>query len=125
MKTLYELLNLDLAQLYTKERKLAAINAMDLTVSLKKEVTAAIEAMDIPVDDDRYHWVQVVGRQAGADLLTIGKVQPENMLAMAGLCADDFKEAVKVATTTARRLNAQTVEAEKELNAETIPNTMV
>jgi hypothetical protein len=125
MKTLYELLNLDLAQLYTKERKLAAINAMDLTVSLKKEVTATIEAMDIPVDDDRYHWVQVVGRQAGADLLTIGKVQPENMLAMAGLCADDFKEAVKVATTTARRLNAQTVEAEKELNAETIPNTMV
>jgi hypothetical protein len=125
MKTLYELLNLDLAQLYTKERKLAAINAMDLTVALKKEVTATIEAMDIPVDDDRYHWVQVVGRQAGADLLTIGKVQPENMLAMAGLCADDFKEAVKVATTTARRLNAQTVEAEKELNAETIPNTMV
>ena len=125
MKTLYEVLNLDLPHLYTKARKLAVLSMIELDDALRLEAEAAIEAVDIPVDDDRYHWIQLIGRWAGADLLTLGKVQPENMLAMAGLGADDFKEAVKVATSTARGLNAQTVEAEKELNAETIPNTMV
>ena len=99
MKTLYEVLNLDLAQQYTKARKLGILYAKELylTDELKKEVEAAIAEMNIPEDDDRYHWIQTLGRQSGADLLTLGKVQPENMLAMAGLGTDDFKEAVKVA----------------------------
>ena len=41
---------------------------------------------------------------------------------MAGL-GDDFQEAVKIATGTARRLNQKTIDAEKDLNEELIPNT--
>lgn len=127
MKTLYEVLNVDLAQEYTKERKLAAVEklATELGSELEAEVKAAIASMDIPESDERHHWVQKLGRAAGADLLTLGKVQPENMLAMASLGEDDFKECVKVATGSARKLNTLTVEAEKELNQETLPSTMV
>tara|TARA_R110000868_G_scaffold81659_2_gene230946 strand:+ start:13352 stop:13729 length:378 start_codon:yes stop_codon:yes gene_type:complete len=125
MKTLYELLNIDLVQQYTKERKLAVLDTIELNSSLKSEAKAAIEAMDIPTDDDRYHWIQVIGRQAAADLLTLGKVQPDNMLAMAGLSTDDFKEAVRVATTTARSLNDTTVAAEQELNSNIVSEAIV
>jgi len=127
MKTLYEVLNVDLAQEYTKERKLAAVKklAVSLGADLEAEAKAAIEAMDIPESDERYHWVQKLGRAAGADLLTLGKVQPENMLAMTALCDEDFQEAVKVATGSAREWNKLTVAAEKELNKETIPDTLV
>jgi|TARA_B110000503_G_C7149455_1_gene414473 hypothetical protein len=125
MKTLYEVLNVDLSQQYTKERKLSVLSTMGLDSDLMLEVEDAVAEMDIPEDDDRYHWIQIFGRQSGADLLTIGKVQPENMLAMAGLGADDFKEAVKVATSFARSLNTQTIEAEKELNTNTIDEAIV
>ena len=90
MKTLYEVLNVDLSQQYTKERKLSVLSTMGLDSDLMLEVEDAVAEMDIPEDDDRYHWIQIFGRQSGADLLTIGKVQPENMLAMAGLGADDY-----------------------------------
>ena len=125
MKTLYQILNVDLANEHTKTRKLAGLATLTLSTELEEAARAAIESMDIPEDDDRYHWIQTFGRAAGADLLTLGKVQPENMLAMASLGAEDFKEAVKVATSSARNWNKLTVEAEKELNAETLPNTMV
>jgi len=125
MKSLYELINVDLTQQYTKARKLAVLANIDLAASLKSEATAAIAAMDIPVDDDRYHWIQVIGRQAAADLLTLGKVQPDNMLAMAGLGLEDFKEAVKVATSTARSLNDTTVAAEQELNSNTVSEAII
>ena len=125
MKTLYEVLNVDLAQEYTKARKAAKLIALCLNPELETEVEAAIAGMDIPEDDDRHHWIQTFGRAAGADLLTLGKVQPENMIKMASLSAEDFKAAVKVATSSARNWNQLTVEAEKDLNAETIPNTMV
>jgi len=124
MKTLYEVLNVDLAQEYTKQRKTAKAATLDLSEELSEEVSAEIAAMDIPEDDDRYHWVQKIGRTAAADLLTIGKVQPETMLQMAALSADDFTEAVKVATGTARELNTATVEAEQELNTDTIPDSL-
>ena len=55
MKTLYEVLNLDLPHLYTKARKLAVLSMIELDDALRLEAEAAIEAMDIPVDDDRYH----------------------------------------------------------------------
>ena len=124
MKTLFEVLNIDLAQQYTKERKQAAVDALDLSADLAAEVTAAIAAMDIPESDERHHWIQKLGRAAGADLLTLGKVQPENMLAMAALSEEDFQEAVKVATGSARNLNKLTVDAEKDLNQETINTTI-
>lgn len=125
MKTLYEVLNLDLAQQYTKARKLRILQSLIIANELKEEAEAAIAEMNIPEDDDRYHWIQTLGRQSGADLLTLGKVQPENMLAMAGLGTDDFKEAVKVATNFARSLNSQTIEAEQELNTNTIDEAIV
>ena len=125
MKTLYEVLNVDIAGEYTKARKLSAAKELAIEDSLMSEVEAAVAAMDIPDDDDRAHWIEKLGRAAGADLLTLGKVQPENMLAMANLSAEDFQAAVKVATNSARNWNQLTVAAEKDLNAETIPSTMV
>lgn len=125
MKTLYEVLNVDLAQEYTKERKLAKLASLEISDNdLTEEITTLISAMDIPTDDDRYHWIQKIGKTAAADLLTIGKVQPETMLQMAALSSDDFTEAVKVATGTARHLNTATVDAEKELNTDVIPDSL-
>lgn len=126
MKTLYEILHVDLAQEYTKERKLAKLNTLEISdAQIEIEVKKAIEDMEIPNNDDRLHWIQKFGHAAGADLLTLGKVQPENMLAMASLGDNDFQEAVKVATNTARNWNNLTISAEKQLNEETIPNTML
>ena len=125
MKTLYEVLNVDIAQEYTKERKKTVAESLNLDGALHEEVFAAIDSMTIPNDDDRLHWIQKLGRAAGADLLTLGKVQPESMLAMACLPADDFKEAVKIATSAARTWNDSTVQAEKDLNAEILPSTML
>ena len=125
MKTLYEVLNVDLAQEYTKERKKEAATALNLDGDLHEKVFAAIDDMVIPNDDDRLHWIQKLGRAAGADLLTLGKVQPESMLAMASLAEADFKEAVKIATSAARTWNDYTVQAEKDLNEETMPSTML
>tara|TARA_B100000035_G_scaffold247441_1_gene216121 strand:- start:7314 stop:7685 length:372 start_codon:yes stop_codon:yes gene_type:complete len=123
MKTLYEVMNIDLADEYTKARKLAKLATIDAG-SVAAEAESAIAELDIPEDDERHHWIQKLGKAAGVDLLTLGKVQPENMLAMAGL-GDDFSEAVKVATGTARRLNQKTIDAEKDLNEELIPtNTL-
>lgn len=125
MKTLYEVLNIDLAQEYTKARKLAKLQSVTLNEELQEEAKAAIAEMNIPEDDDRHHWIQKLGRAAGADLLTLGKVQPENMLAMSALGADDFKEAVKVATVTARSMNDDTIEAEQELNNDLVPDYLL
>ena len=125
MTPLYEVLNVDLAQEYTKERKKEAATALNLDGDLHEKVFAAIDDMVIPNDDDRLHWIQKLGRAAGADLLTLGKVQPESMLAMASLAEADFKEAVKIATSAARTWNEYTVSAEKDLNEETMPSTML
>jgi hypothetical protein len=127
MKSLYEVLNVDLAQAYTKERKKATIAKLadELGNELEAEANAAIDAMDIPDSDERYHWIQVIAARAAADLLTIGKVQPENMMMMASLPNEDFKECVKVATTRARSLNDDTISAEKSLNTDTISEAIV
>ena len=122
MKPLYEVMNVDLADEYTKARKIAKGATLGMDQALADKVAKAIDELDIPEDDERHHWIQKLGKAAGVDLLTLGKVQPENMLAMAGL-GDDFSEAVKVATSTARRLNQKTIDAEKDLNEELIPNT--
>ena len=125
MKTLYEVLNVDLAQEYTKARKKAALETLQLDAQTEIAAKKAIDEMSIPEDDDRLHWIQKLGMIAGADLLTIGKVQPENMIAMASLSPEDFQECVKVATSSARNWNNLTVAAEEELNKDSVPSTMV
>lgn len=124
MKTIYEVMNIDLAQQYTKARKLATLENIELDDELKAEAIAAIEAMEIPEDDDRHHWIQSIGRIMGADLLTIGKVQPENMLAAAALSVEDFQEAVKVAVQGANELNQYTIAAETAIKNDTISETI-
>tara|TARA_Y100000114_G_scaffold115198_1_gene109295 strand:- start:122 stop:532 length:411 start_codon:yes stop_codon:yes gene_type:complete len=124
MITLYEIMNVHLSEEYTKARKKHLVNTMELEKDLFNQAIEAIDAMDIPEDDERHHWIQKFGITAGIDLLTLGKVQPENMLAMRGL-GEDFPEAVKVATSTARKLNQSTIDAEKDLNEELIPNTTI
>ena len=124
MKTLYEVMNVDLAQQYTKARKLSVLDTIGLDSDLKLEVETAIEAMDIPVDDDRHHWIQKLGLVMGADLLTIGKVQPENMLAAAALSKEDFQVAVKVAVKGANDLNQYTIAAETTIKTDTISETI-
>jgi len=126
MKSLYEVLNVDLAQAYTKSRKKAILKTLEIgDAQLEIEINKEIDAMDIPDDDDRIHWIMTFGKAAGADLLTIGKVQPENMIKMASLSEDDFQECVKVATQSARNWNQLTIAAEKDLNQETVPSTML
>jgi hypothetical protein len=124
MKTLYEILNVDLAQQYTKARKLAVLDQLVLDADLTTQVKETIASMDIPDDDDRYHWIQIYGRLMGADLITIGKVQPDHMLSASALPAEDFSEAVKVCTATARDINNSTVAAEKEFATESVPQTL-
>jgi hypothetical protein len=126
-KTLYEVLNIDLANEHTKARKLAVVDSISslLEPDVDAKVREAISAMDIPEDDERYHWIQTIARKAAADLLTIGKVQPEHMLEMSSLPREDFSECVKVATLTARSLNDLTIAAEKDLNTDTISNEIV
>jgi chemotaxis regulatin CheY-phosphate phosphatase CheZ len=125
MKSKYEVLNVDLAQEYTKVRKLEALKQLGLDEALYDLVIGDINALDIPEDDDRLHWINVIAAKAAADLLTIGKVQPEHMMAMAALPAIDFKECVKIATTNARKLNTDTIDAEKSLNIDTLSNAVV
>lgn len=125
MKSLYEVLNVDLAQQYTKQRKLAVAAALGLDTDLEEEVKTAIAAMDIPEADERHHWIQVIAAKVAADLLTIGKVQPEHMMEMASLPNEDFKECVKIATTRARSLNDDTITAEKSLSTDTISEAIV
>ena len=124
-KTLYEVLNVDLAQAYTKQRKMDILQTLELDAQIQSAATKEIEEMAIPEDDDRIHWIQTFGKAAGADLLTIGKVQPENMIKMASLSPEDFQECVKVATASAREWNQLTIAAEKDLNQETVPSTML
>ena len=124
MKTIFEVMNIDLAQEYTKERKKEAATSLNLDGDLHKEVFAAIDDMDIPDNDDRYHWIQHIGRAMGVDLITIGKVQPEHMLRASALSTEDFTEAVKVCTATARTINDTTVAAEKEFATESVPQTL-
>jgi hypothetical protein len=46
------------------------------------------------------------------------------MLSASALPAEDFSEAVKVCTATARDINNSTVAAEKEFATESVPQTL-
>lgn len=126
MKTLYEVMNIDLSKEYTKERKLAKLATLGiLDAKIEADAKDAIAALDIPEADERHHWIQRIGNVMAADLLTIGKVQPENMLVASSLCKEDFQEAVKVAVKGANDLNQYTVAAEQAIKADVITDKIV
>lgn len=119
-------MNIDLAKEYTKERKLAKLATLGiLDTEIETNAKEAIYALDIPEADERHHWIQRIGNVMAADLLTIGKVQPENMLVASSLCKEDFQEAVKVAVKGANDLNQYTVAAEQAIKADVITDKIV
>lgn len=128
MITRYEIENILLATEYSKARKLVKLDTLfsvdsDLRETISKKILdgeTREEVMARLEDDDRMHWITFLGKKASADLLTLGKVQPETMLEMSQLPEDDFREVVKIATTTARTLNNITVDAERDLSVNTI-----
>ena len=133
MHTQYEIENIYLARYYTKARKLVALEALglsdtELVAAIKKNILAGEtkkSVMDRLEEEDHIHWAIFYGRSAAADLLCLGKVQPETMLSMSHLPEEDFKEAVKVATKIARRLDKDTVAAESELSINKIPEDLL
>jgi hypothetical protein len=136
MKTEYEILHIDLGNIFSKARKLAMLETVRNNYQFTStEYNAIIEeildgetkeaVLARAKADDKIHWITLLGRRAAADLLTLGKVQPETMLEMSALPEEDFREVVKIATGTAKRLNDLTIEAEKELNLNTISSELV
>lgn len=132
MKTEYEIEYIELGNLFSKARKLEKLSQLVIDNATHQKIKEKIldsEAEEVVLAraeaDDRIHWITLYGKKAASDLLTLGKVQPETMLEMSALSIEDFKEAVKIATITARQLNEFTIAAEKELNTETIPDNLV
>lgn len=132
MLTRYQIENVILGSEYSKARKLMKLETLSADAELLKEIKEDIlagesveEVMARAEEDDRTHWITFLGKKAAADLLTLGKVQPETMLEMSLLPEDDFREAVKTATGTARKLNDATIAAEQELNTNTIDQALV
>jgi hypothetical protein len=127
MITQYEIEHVLLAKEYSKARKLLKLYELNIEDSLKESIKEKIlngetleEVMSRKESDDRMHWITLLGKRASADLLSLGKVQPETMLEMSSLPNDDFREVVKIATSTARSLNEITIDAERELSLNTI-----
>jgi hypothetical protein len=132
MKTNYEIEYIKLGNIFSKSRKLEKLSQLVIDDHVYTAIKEKIldgeteEAVQARAEaDDRIHWITLLGRRAAVDLLTLGKVQPETMLEMSALPEHDFREAVKIATGTARKLNDITVEAEKELNLDTISSELI
>jgi len=133
MHSQYEIENIYLARSYSKARKLLALDALGLEDTtlynkIKKNILdgqTKKAVMDSFEDTESEHWVNFYGRAAAADLLCIGKVQPETMISMSHLTEEDFKKAVKIATNTARQLDNDTMRAESELNVNKIPKELI
>jgi hypothetical protein len=133
MITQYEIEHVLLAKDYSKARKLLKLEAItNINDAVKEKMKAIIlngesfeTVMSRMESDDRIHWITSLGKKAAADLLTLGKVQPETMLEMSSLPEADFKEVVRIATSTARKLNEITIEAERDLSVNTIHNSVV
>jgi Mg2+ and Co2+ transporter CorA len=136
MLSKYEIEHIVLAEQYTKTRKLLALKLIDadstsdksLISQIKKEILdgeTEIVAMKNFEKEESTHWAELYGRRAAADLLTIGKVQPETMLAMSALPVEDFVKSIKIATIAAKKMNDITIEAEEQLNNNLIPEEMI
>lgn len=132
MITQYEIEHVLLANEYSKARKLLKLYSLPIEDAFKermKEIVLNGESVEAAMSriesDDRIHWITLLGKKASADLLTLGKVQPETMLEMSALPENDFKEVVKIATSTARKLNEITIEAERDLSINTVHKSIV
>lgn len=62
------------------------------------------------------YWIQKLAKIAAIDILTSGKVQPENMEKMTLLSESAFVECVKNATLKAHEINSQVLNVESELS---------
>lgn len=135
MITEYEILNVILSNDYTKARKLDTLQTMrevgeindDQYMSVESKILDGDNKADIlesAEETDRVHWISKLSMNAASDLLTLGKVQPENMLALASLPDEDFSEAIKLAVSTARKWNNDVMHAEKDLNVDIIPEIL-
>jgi hypothetical protein len=133
--SLYQLKNIILAEQYTKSRKLIKLNSLlsqseisqDLYNQAKESVLeeeTEVTVMSNFESEESEHWIQHYANLTAADLLTLGKVQPETMLAMSLLPTADFEEVVKYATLKANRLNTSTMEVEKRINLNTLPSAL-
>lgn len=130
----YEIENIFLAEQYTKSRKVKTLRDVEWSEEEKSIVEEVIrdicngeteeQVLSRFEFEDNQQWVQVYGRRMAADLITIGKVQPEHMLGVSALPDKDFTEAVKICTMVARKINDATVSAEKELANDSIPQTI-
>ena len=132
MITRYEVMNVLLANEHSKARKIKKLNTLDLTYSqIDTYIVEILDGEDFDIvmsraeEDEKMHWTTLFGKRAAADLLTLGKVQPENMLDMSSLPEDDFKNAIKIATSTARKMNEDTIAAETELNNDIVPDYLL
>lgn len=136
MLSRYEIEYIVLAEQYTPSRKLLALKALEADTAQEKSAISAIKktvlngnseasVLENFNNEEPTQWAEFYGRKAAADLLTIGKVQPETMLSLSALPVQDFVKAIKIATLMAKRLNDITIEAEAELNNNIIPEEMI
>ena len=135
MYTKYQILNVELATEWSKSRKIMKLDTLELEdqdlyndileTILDGESEAEVMHPDRLEGDDREHWIAKISHTAAADLLTLGKVQPETMVVMSSLPADDFGLAVKNAVKKARKLNEVTIATEKQIDLDTISEEIV
>ena len=128
----YELKNVILAPYFSKARKLNALDSLGLPSDRRDEVEKEIlagetreEVFARGEEDDKQHWINHYAHLVASDLLTLGKVQPETMFAISLLSQEEFKEIVQLATTTAKRLDKETRDAESELSINSIPKELI
>lgn len=134
--SIYELKNIIISQNYTKSRKLQTLLEFRGIDEVPPHVYTTVlhDLLDGETEDavlarfeqeDRTHWIHYYANKISADLLTLGKIQPETMLEMGNLPEEDYEEAVIAATTKANKLNAATIEAERKINLDVIPKELV
>lgn len=132
----YELKNIINSQNYTKSRKLMILQEFRELPEVSPVVYGKLlsEILDGETEDavlarfeeeDPAHWVHYYANSVTADLLTLGKVQPETMLAISLLPTEDFQEVIKLATLRANKINTITMEVERKLRLDTVPTEIV
>ena len=74
--------------------------------------------------EEEQYWVERLAKLAAIDILTLGKVQPEQMNYMVALSDEAFASTVKSATTLAKSLNTSVKEIEAELGSDLVPDEL-
>lgn len=134
--TRYELTNLILAKDFSKSRKVQRL--ISLTSKNEPRPTVYQEVLDEILDgetveavldrmesEEAQHWTQYFSNKVAADLLTLGKVQPETMLAISLLPEVDFSEIVRVAAKRANKINVMTLNVEQDIEVNSVPSDLV